>query len=158
MDLLGELIDRQRTARVLGVVGLLYLTACCLPCIDCKAEDYHGGEGPWLPDRFPVAGQHSGLKALLLGSSEAAIPWSANVFLVAGVCCLYTKRFRWATVLGGGAFALGLTTWWVLRTDTLLPGYYCWQSSLLALAAGSAWVAHRSDAEPVLHDPGVEPD
>ncbi|OWK38520.1 hypothetical protein FRUB_07640 [Fimbriiglobus ruber] len=78
------------------------------------------------------------------GGGNNGVPWSANVFLVAGVYSLADGRYRLAVALGFVASALGLTTWWARPYDTIMIGYYVWQASLLTLALGAVWVLRRS--------------
>jgi hypothetical protein len=87
------------------------------------------------------------------------------VFLAAGVFCLGVRRPKSAAALGVIASVLGLTTWWARRYDTMMVGYYVWQASLFALAAGAAWLAHYSASCPVQPsgdapdaEPGTAPD
>src|SRR5262245_15424348 len=94
---------------VIGLVGLLFLLACFLPCIDC------GPEVPSSDPGFPdfTAGPHFGLEILLFGWSGGnnGVPWSANVFLALGLLCLWNRQPATAGALGILASALGLTTW-----------------------------------------------
>jgi hypothetical protein len=130
--------------KVIGVVCLLFLSACLLPCIDC------GPEVPSSDPGFPdfTAGCHLGLAILLLGWGGAnhGVPWSANVFLALGLLCLFRRQPRAAAALGLLASCLGLTTWalnWFSRPHEyrVLAGYYFWQASLLALSGGALWAS-----------------
>jgi hypothetical protein len=131
---------------LVGGVGLavvaLWLLACLLPCVDCGPAIPYGELDFGVFDR----GSHVGLEILLFGWSGGnnGLPWSANLFLVFGLLCLWTRRLRRAVVLGTIASVLGLTTWWVRRYDTLMVGYYFWQSSQLVLVGGTIWAIRRS--------------
>jgi len=120
--------------RAVVAVGLLYGLACLLPAIRCRAgaAPADGWDFEW--------GRHPGLALLLWGwgGGNNGAPWSANVALALGAWCLLAGRRRAALLGGVLAAVLGLTTWWVRRSDTLLVGYYLWQASHLALAAGAA--------------------
>jgi hypothetical protein len=127
----------------LGVFGL-FAAACFLPCVDCgrvladSSGDVAGSD--FLGER----GSHSGLELLLVGwcGGNNGVPWSANVFLFLGYGGFVFRRYRAAAVLGLIATALGLSTWWVRRYDTLMVGYYVWQASQFVLAAGALWALH----------------
>jgi hypothetical protein len=134
--------------KVIGLVCLLFLSACLLPCIDCGPGRVPSSDGDF-PDF--TEGSHLGLAVLLLGWGGAnhGVPWSANVFLGLGLLCLGLRQPRAAAVLGLIASCLGLTTWamnWFTRPHDyrVMVGYYFWQASLLALAAGALWVSRRS--------------
>jgi hypothetical protein len=75
---------------VIGLVCLLFLLACFLPCIDCGLE--FPSSDPGFPDF--TAGWHFGLLILLFGWSGGnhGVPWSANVFLALGLLCLWFRR------------------------------------------------------------------
>ncbi len=131
-----ELGKRKRLRFVCGIV-VLFLLACCLPCID---------GGPAVQSWDFEAGWHYGWVILLVGweGGNNGVPWSANVFLAGGLLCLWRRWFRAALCLGIVASVLGLTTWWVRRYDRLMIGYYVWQMSLLSLALGAALAYRKS--------------
>ena len=128
-------------------VCLLYLLACCLPCVDCGPAVE--SSDPGFPDF--EAGWNYGWQILLLGwgGGNNGVPWSANVFLAFGMVCLWCNWLRATFWLGIVASALGLTTWWVRRYDTLMIGYYVWQASSLLLAGGAAFALGKSARKPV---------
>jgi hypothetical protein len=131
------IITPLRFLLVYGIV-LLYLLACCLPCVD---------GGPAVAESWDFeAGWNYGWVILLVGweGGNNGVPWSANVFLAGGLLCLWKRRFRTALCLGIVASALGLTTWWVRRYDRLMIGYYVWQTSLLSLALDAALAYRKS--------------
>ncbi len=131
---------------VIGLVGILFVWACLLPCVDCGPEVLTSDPGG--PDL--EAGRHFGLTILLLGwgGGNHGVPWSANVFLALGLLCLAFRRHRAAGVRGIVASCLGLTTWALngfsrpCGYDPMV-GYYFWQASLLVLAVGAFWAARR---------------
>jgi hypothetical protein len=137
--------------KVIGWVCLLFLLACFLPCIDRGPATPSGDPG--FPDF--TAGWHFGLAILLLGwgGENNGVPWSANVFLVLGLLCLWARRPRTAAVLGVIASGLGLTTWSLNLFSRehdyhVLVGYYFWQGSLLVLAVGGMWASRRGAQGP----------
>jgi hypothetical protein len=142
MDANAQSVQRWRASRVIVVVLVLYGAACLLPCIDGGPDTQSGDPG--FPDF--EAGWQFGLLILLFGwgGGNNGVPWSANVFWAAGVFCLAKGCYRLATTAGVIAAALGLTTWWIRRYDTMMVGYYIWQASLLLLAVGAAWIARGS--------------
>jgi hypothetical protein len=108
-------------------VVLLYGAACLLPATCCAPE----GERclalrGWVLLWWGWCG------------GETAVPWSANIALALGLSYLAAGWYRAAVLAGVAAAALGLTTWWVLRGNTFLEGYYLWQASHVALGAGAA--------------------
>lgn len=118
-----------------ALIAVCYAAACMLPVVR-------------LDDGIPTSdldfknGSPIGLEVLLLGwtGGNNGIPWSANVFLILGLLCLWGGRYRRALTFGIAANVLGLTTWWVVRYSPLLIGYYFWQTSLLVLLAGAGWI------------------
>jgi hypothetical protein len=127
---------------VLGMVCLLYLLACFLPCIDC-GPDIQSGD-PGFPD--VEKGPHLGVALLLLGwaGGNNGVPWTANLFLALSIACLCIRRLRVAVVFSAIASLLGLTTWWARRYDAPLVGYYEWQASLFVLAGGAVLALRKS--------------
>jgi hypothetical protein len=130
--------------KVIGLVCLLFLIACFLPCIDC------GPEVPSSDPGFPdfTAGRHFGLTILLFGWQGAnnGVPWSANVFLALGLIVLWIRQPRVAVAFGLTASVLGLSTW--LLNSFSRPhdyqvkvGYYFWQASQLTLTVGALWLS-----------------
>jgi hypothetical protein len=104
---------------VLLLVAGVYALACALPVI-------HDGDGP-LP----------GWACLLLcWRPPLCLPWSANLFLAAGLLCLGSGRYRTASWLGTAAALLGLTTWAFVNKHVGI-GYYFWQASPILLAIGA---------------------
>jgi hypothetical protein len=142
MALSPEEVGRRQIDNLIGTVLFLFFLACLLPCIDC-GPDIQSGD-PGFPDI--EKGWHLGFSLLLSGwrGGNNGIPWSANVLLLIGVWCLGTRRLWRGLLAGLVAAALGLTSWWARRYDTLMVGYYLWQASLFMLAAASAWALHRS--------------
>jgi len=131
----GYLPAREAVGTAAAVV-LLFGAACLLPATCCAP----GGERclalrGWVLLRWGWFG------------GETAVPWSANVALALGLSYLAAGWYRRAVLAGLAAAALGLTTWWVLRGSTFLEGYYLWQASHLALAAGAALAFARRGAE-----------
>lgn len=140
---------RRRVAGLAGeavgtaaVVVLLFTAACLLPAACCAP----GGER-CLALR--------GWVLLWWGwlGGETVVPWFANLALALGLSYLAAGWYRAAVLAGVAAAALGLTTWWVLRGSTFLEGYYLWQASHLALAAGAARALARRRGAPA----GVTP-
>lgn len=123
-------------------VGVLFILACFLPCIDGGPEVV--SSDPGFPDF--ESGWHFGLEILLFGwgGGNNGVPWAANVFLAFGLVCLWSRWLRLAAVQGFIASLLGLTTWWARRYDTMMVGYYFWQASQLVLAGGALWAARSS--------------
>jgi hypothetical protein len=143
----GQMVPEHK---VIGLVCLLFLLACWLPCIDC------GPEVPSSDPGFPdfTAGWHFGWVILLVGwnGGNHGVPWSANVFLALGLLCLWLRQPRAAALLGTVASVLGLTTWALNSFSRphdyhMLVGYYFWQASLLVSAAGALWASRRSVQE-----------
>jgi hypothetical protein len=97
----------------------LYALGCALPVI-------HDRDGP-LP----------GWACLLLcWRPPLCLPWSANLFLAAGLLCLGRGRYRMAAGLGTASALLGLTTWAFVNRNVGI-GYYLWQASPILLAVGA---------------------
>ena len=131
MDAIAEEARFWRRIPALVFLCLLFAGACFLPCIDCGPEVRSSDPGfPSLDSDW-----HFGLAILLFGwsGSNNGVPWSANVFWLAGIFSLFFGRFRVAIVVGAIATLLGLTTWWARGYDTMLIGYYVWQVSLVLL-------------------------
>jgi hypothetical protein len=113
---------------VMALVLAVYALACVLPVIA-------GGDGP-LP----------GWACLLLcWRPPLCLPWSANVFLAAGLFCLGRGRCRLASWLGSTAALLGLTTWAFVDRH-VAAGYFLWQGSLVLLALGGHVLAASTDS------------
>jgi hypothetical protein len=132
-------IDEHWIAVLIAVLAvvvtvLLYARSCGLPAI-------------YIDDGIPGAdldfkmGSPSGLEVLFVGwSGLHVVPWSANLFLLAGAICLLAFRYEAAVRLGTLAVVLGLTSWffaWPFKDYRLLDGYYFWQASLVVLAGGA---------------------
>ena len=126
--------ERARSSRptdarlVVLLVLVFYALACCLPVIV-------GGDGH-LP----------GWACLLLcWRPPLCLPWSANLFLAAGLMCLGRGRCRLATWLGSVAALLGLTTWAFVDRH-VGAGYFLWQGSLVLLAVGGHVLATTTES------------
>ena len=139
--------QKKPEGKVIGLVCLLFLVACLLPCIDCGKEV--PSSDPGWPDS--TAGSHFGLEILLFGWSGGnnGVPWSANVFMALGLFCLWKRRHREAGVLAIIASSLGLTTWLMNSFSSphdihVKVGYYFWQASLFALAIGAMWARRKN--------------
>ena len=120
---------RPADARLVALLVLgVYALACALPVVV-------GREGP-LP----------GWACLLLcWRPPLCLPWSANVFLAAGLLCLGRGRCRLACGLGSTAALLGLTTWAFVDRH-VEAGYFLWQGSLVLLAVGGHLLAATTDS------------
>lgn len=117
--------------------GVLYIGACAAPVIHLKGE--------FLPLKF------TGLDALMYGWVPLfTIPWSANIFLAVGWILLLCNQNKLALGFGIAATLAGLTTWAFFQT--LLVGYYLWQTSLLALPLSALLMSRRS-SRPTCPDP-----
>ena len=117
-------------ALVSALVWGLFIAACTMPAI--QFDD--GRPAGWALR----LGTQSDWHALLFGwHFPFCIPWSANLLVVAGWMFLQFGRFKTAARLGGAGAVLALTTWG-FDFPHLLVGYYLWQASLVALAAGAA--------------------
>jgi hypothetical protein len=107
---------------VLLVIGSLYVAACACPAFEGDIP------GPMGPSHRVVSG------AFALGNGWIppwTLPWSGNIFLLAGLILLLCDKDHLALGFGIAAALAGLTTWAFFQT--LLVGYYLWQASLLAL-------------------------
>jgi hypothetical protein len=136
----------------LTVIGL-YIAACLTPAI-------YVDDGVPTSDLDFKTGSPIGLILLLFGATGGnnGIPWSANVFLGLGLLALWMRRFPAAFALGSIASALGLTTLWVWGYGRVLVGYFLWQASLAALAAGAGWAIWRAPNVIAAIDDGRFPD
>lgn len=145
MDAKTRQANSDGAVRVTEWALILFVIACILPCIDCGPDSQTGDPGFWDPE----AGWHFGIAILLFGwaGGNNGVPWSANLFLAAGLYALETERPRTAVAMGAAAVTLGLTTWWARHNNTLMIGYYCWQASLFLLLLGALWVVRGGSAE-----------
>jgi hypothetical protein len=130
-----------REGHVIWWSCILFVLACCLPCIDC-GPDIQRGEGPAFPDFGK--GWNYGWMILLAGyeGGNHGVPWSANVFLAIGLFCLWQRRHRLAGTLGAIATVLGLSTWFLNYFSRpyhydVMVGYYFWQASHVVLFVGA---------------------
>lgn len=89
-----------------------------------------------------------GFRLLLGWTPQLALPWSANLFLAAGLLCLPRRRYGAAARLGLIAAALGLTTAEVVAPRQLLPGYFVWQASSILLWLGARVLASQQVSPP----------
>lgn len=127
--------------RVLGVLSLaLYGFACYAPAI----RNINEKTGPQAP--------LSGLGTLMIGwIPPATIPWSANLMALGGWIFFGLKRFDAARLMGVLASLTALLTWVMFSFQTLLTGYYLWQSSFLAFAACAHAAGLRRAKEAGIH-------
>ncbi len=93
---IGSALPRLILSRI---VGLLYAAACINPAIEFAKEspsrDF--GDIRIFPDW--EAGSHIGLTALAFGWAPPwTVPWSANLFLLAGWILLMCKKNTWRWV------------------------------------------------------------
>ena len=136
------MIPKMRLAVSL-VVWALYLAACVAPAVDISYEGTNH-MALFRPQDVP------GFIALLVGwEKPRTLPWSANLFFVAGWICLCRKNAVAALILGIAAALLGLTSWIFIPEpyNNLLVGYYLWQLSLVLFALGSFLIWHRTEIE-----------
>lgn len=123
-----------------ALVWGLFVAACAVSAV-------------YLDDGHPACtairmGSPPGWVALVLGwIPPYCVPWSANLLLVVGWIFLLCRRFKTAAWLGGVGALVALTTWGY-DFPHLLVGYYLWQASLVALAAGAAVLARVGPAMP----------
>jgi hypothetical protein len=82
---------------------------------------------------------------LLCWRPPLCVPWSANLFLAAGLLCLGRGRCRLASWLGTAAALLGLTIWAFVDRH-VGAGYFLWQGSLVLLAVGGRMLAARIES------------
>jgi hypothetical protein len=106
------------------VVAILYIVACFKPAVHTQ------GSGSWFASR-----DYFGYEALLFGWMSP-IPWSANLFLVAGWIAMVRNRLKGAVSLGLLAVLASLSTVLLGGLAGVRSGYYFWQASILTFASG----------------------
>ncbi len=122
---------------------VLYLIACCLPALEFKNSD--------KPNDIMF-----GLRALAVGWSgifAGVMAWYANPFWMLGLILALLRKPVFAAVAGVIAIAIALTTFSVIGRELpgdeggvtkttvirLLPGFYVWIASLVALPVTAAF-------------------
>lgn len=114
----------QRWEIIRSATIALYGIACLSPAMSLK-------------DRYAGDIQFGG-QALMTGwVPPFTIPWSANIFLLAGLICGETGRYRAARILGVIGFFLSLTTVIFIAWYDLRVGYLLWIGTMLLLAGGA---------------------
>jgi hypothetical protein len=111
---------------------LLYLAACCLPASDIGSLDLREGVHETQPTY--------GIEHLAWGWVDipSSLPsWGVNFVLWAGMICWLRGRYRIAAALGISAAMLGATTLVSYKLENYYIGFYMWEGSHIAFAAGA---------------------
>jgi hypothetical protein len=135
------------------LVVILYLISCATPVIQTKAVVHDGRRGEWGGGMKSTA--YPGWVALLVGwmprdrGQSTRMPWSANLFLFAGLAFLLFDHPRIAIVLGIMGSLAGLSVFLLAADPTagieaIRWGCYCWLASLFSFTFGVLFICMAS--------------
>jgi hypothetical protein len=126
-------------AIVTGIVGVLYVTACCLPALDVSRG---------LDPTYRI----SGFQAITTIGAQLTVPWWANVLLLFGWLYLLIRRYRVAAWFSWSAAVVASLLWppayvdglqflvGAFDVDEIHSGAYVWLLTCVVLVSCATWL------------------